>query len=253
MGRPSDKKYRITIRNWEKYQRGMGGDGVRKRRRSWIAISVDLFSDPDFFEMDQVHRNAWVGLLCHAGKVGPVFDLCPSSARVMFQLRRSPDFEVLKNQGFIDLHGHTNKTDKTNRQDRQQDLVKPAVRPKVAPKSSTSIVEAKDNSMFDSFWAVYPKKIKKAPSRTKWKSMKLDKLANEIIKDVEFRVKNDVQWKRGYIPDPTTYLNQRRWEDEMIQTQENEGDESYAERTKRAVENLERAEAETPGEARNSG
>ena len=243
MGRRNDIKYQITICNWEKYQRGMQGSGVQKRRRSWIAISVDLFSDPDFFEMDQVHRNAWVGLLCHAGKVGPVFDLCPSSARVMFQLRRCPDFDLLQNQGFIRIKEHTDKTDRTDRTDSKETMVKPAVRPKKRPKSSIPVVEAKENSMFDSFWSVWPKKVKRTPSRKKWVSMKLDKLANEIIKDVEFRVANDVQWKRGYIPDPLTYLNQRRWEDEMIQTQENEGNESYSERTARAVRNLEEAEA----------
>ena len=201
--------------------------------------------------MDQVQRNAWVGLLCHAGKVGPVFDLCPSSARVMFQLRRCPDFDLLQNQGFIRIKEHTDKTDRTDRTDSKETMVKPAVRPKKRPKSSIPVVEAKENSMFDSFWSVWPKKVKRTPSRKKWVSMKLDKLANEIIKDVEFRVANDVQWKRGYIPDPLTYLNQRRWEDEMIQTQENEGNESYSERTARAVRNLE--EAEATGEALNPG
>ena len=109
-----DQKYEITILNWDKYQPEMKGDGSRRRRRSFIAISVDLFSDPDFLAMDQMHRTAWVAMLCHAGKVGPRYELCPSDARLLFRLRRSPDFEVFRNQGFIDLQNPTNKTDKTN-------------------------------------------------------------------------------------------------------------------------------------------
>lgn len=105
-----EKKYQITIRNWDKYQREMRGGEKRRRRRDWVAISTDLFSDPSFFEMDQCHRTAWIGLLCHAGKVGPVFELCPSAARLLFRLRRSPDFEVFRNQGFIDLKAATDKT-----------------------------------------------------------------------------------------------------------------------------------------------
>jgi hypothetical protein len=103
VSRKSEQKYQITIRNWGQYQREMRGGENRKRQRKWVAISVNLFSDPEFFNMDFCHRLAWIGLLCHAGKVGPVFELCPSDVRVMFQLRRSPDFEVFRNQGFIDL------------------------------------------------------------------------------------------------------------------------------------------------------
>ena len=36
-----------------------------------------------------------------------------------------------------------------------------------------------------------------------------------IIEDVKKRKKEDSQWAKGFIPHPTTYLNQERWEDEM--------------------------------------
>ena len=71
---------------------------------------------------------------------------------------------------------------------------------------------------FDRFWSVYPKKVKKKETKAKWKTKRLADKADMIIADVQNRIANDARWKAGYIPDPTTYLNGERWEDE-IETQ----------------------------------
>lgn len=68
---------------------------------------------------------------------------------------------------------------------------------------------------FPDFWAVYPRKVKKPDALKAWKSAKLDKIADAIIADVKQRC--DTEWKgqeMQYILHPTTYLHQRRWEDE---------------------------------------
>lgn len=73
---------------------------------------------------------------------------------------------------------------------------------------------------FDDFWSSYPRNVKKKDALTAWKSMKLDKIADTIIADVQKRV--DTEWKgqdMQYIPHPTTYLHQRRWEDETAPTE----------------------------------
>ena len=70
---------------------------------------------------------------------------------------------------------------------------------------------------FEQFWNVYPKKVGKKPCASKWKSLRLDALANRIIQDVQNRLQNDSGWQRGYAPNPLTYLNQARWEDEIQQ------------------------------------
>ena len=202
----NDKKVTITILNWDKYQREMKGGESRRRRREWIAISVDLFSDPDFLAMDQMHRTAWVGLLCHAGKVGPRFELCPSDARLLFRLRRSPDFRVFKNQGFIDLHTATNKTNNTNKTVHRPSAKKAK---KKTPKTATR---------FDDFWVVYPRKVKKPDAKKAWERDNLDTIADKIISHVEKRKVGDDQWVRDggkYIQYPATFLNGQMWEDEF--------------------------------------
>ena len=100
-------KYEITILNWDKYQREMKGGEKRRRRRDWVAISTGLLHDPDFFRLTIEQRYLWVMLLCYAGAVGPVFELCASDARVLFKLRRNADFQPFADQGLIDLHTAT--------------------------------------------------------------------------------------------------------------------------------------------------
>lgn len=68
---------------------------------------------------------------------------------------------------------------------------------------------------FEDWWGVYPKKVGKKPARAKWITHKLDRIADTLIADVRNRVANDDGWKRGFAPDPTTYINQERWNDAL--------------------------------------
>ena len=69
---------------------------------------------------------------------------------------------------------------------------------------------------FDDFWQAYPKKRDKKRSRDIWNRKKLDQHAAQIIQDVAARTHCDQHWRDGYIPNPSTYLNGERWEDEII-------------------------------------
>lgn len=66
---------------------------------------------------------------------------------------------------------------------------------------------------FDEFWRVYPVKKGKADAEKKWKSLKLDDIADTIISDVLTRAEMDRQWLDGYIPHGSTYINKRGWLD----------------------------------------
>lgn len=68
---------------------------------------------------------------------------------------------------------------------------------------------------FNDFWIAYPRRVKKKPTAKIWQSKKLDRLADEIIQDITRRLSSDRRWLDGFIPDPTTYLNQERWNDDI--------------------------------------
>lgn len=72
-----------------------------------------------------------------------------------------------------------------------------------------------DTDAFDAFWKVYPRKVSKQTALKAWKAAKVDRIVDEIIADVKRRC--ETEWKgeeMQYIPHPTTYIHQRRWEDE---------------------------------------
>ena len=67
---------------------------------------------------------------------------------------------------------------------------------------------------FEIFWNLYPSKKAKKKCEEIWKRRKLDSIAEEIIAKLKIQIETDDQFKRGFIPNPTTYLNQDRWNDE---------------------------------------
>ncbi len=70
---------------------------------------------------------------------------------------------------------------------------------------------------FDEFWAAYPKKVGKKAAWASWKKIKPNEDLFNKIMDAVNRAKITDQWTREngrYIPNPTTWLNQGRWDDE---------------------------------------
>ena len=68
---------------------------------------------------------------------------------------------------------------------------------------------------FDEWWAQYPKKVARKTCREKWMAKNLDAMADTLLRDVMTRSAEDRKWRDGYVPNPLTYLNQERWEDDI--------------------------------------
>ena len=79
-------------------------------------------------------------------------------------------------------------------------------------------------SEFLSFWDAYPKRIGKGAAYRAWKAIKDRPGIKELTLVIEKQSKSD-QWQKQngqFIPNPATWLNQRRWEDEMGSTRHGE-------------------------------
>ena len=81
--------------------------------------------------------------------------------------------------------------------------------------------EEKNESIFESFWKAYPRKIGKEKCKNWFKSHKpKEELVKQMIEAVE-QQKKSKQWSDPqYIPHPYTWLNQGRWEDELTPTKD---------------------------------
>ena len=102
---------------------------------------------------------------------------------------------------------------------------------------------------FEKFWAAYPRRVAKLAAKKAWDRIKPNSdLAESIVKAVEAQKSGD-QWRRGYIPNPATWLNQGRWQDET-DSMESGGD-KYA-RAARRLEEKKKHESESAGRDKKS-
>ena len=71
---------------------------------------------------------------------------------------------------------------------------------------------------FNEFWAAYPRKQGKGEAKKKWLKLKPDATLHSKILSAIGQAKQSDQWRKNngqYIPNPATWLNQGRWEDEL--------------------------------------
>ena len=87
--------------------------------------------------------------------------------------------------------------------------------PPISPKGKTDC-----SDLFNQFWTAYPKHIAKQSAVKAFEKLKPDeKLLEAMLKAIEMQ-KESKQWEKdggAFIPYPATWLNQRRWEDELPQ------------------------------------
>jgi len=87
------------------------------------------------------------------------------------------------------------------------------IKPPISPKDEDDLPPTD----FDVFWARYPKKVGKGGAQSAWNKIKKpSETLDAIIASLEWQKQSD-QWTKEngqYIPNPSTYLNQKRWEDE---------------------------------------
>lgn len=70
---------------------------------------------------------------------------------------------------------------------------------------------------FENFWTIYPEKIGKGKAYDSWKKLSTDEQEKSVVQ-IKLQIEsNHFRNKSGidYIPHPTTWLNQKRWEDEI--------------------------------------
>lgn len=81
-----------------------------------------------------------------------------------------------------------------------------------------SVSSPRADLRFAEWWSAYPNKVGKKSCLAIWKRRKLDEYAERLINDVTDRQARDAKWVDGFVPNPQTYLNGDRWEDEIKTT-----------------------------------
>lgn len=71
---------------------------------------------------------------------------------------------------------------------------------------------------FDLFWSAYPKKVGRPAAEKAFRSAKINGHMPQVLADIQTKAGTEAWTKAGgqFVPNPATYLNQRRWEDEKL-------------------------------------
>lgn len=97
----------------------------------------------------------------------------------------------------------------------QNNLDKPRGTQKTQTETETEYKHSHARDAFDAWWAGYPKKVGKEAARKAFAKVKAP--LDTLVAAVEAQKKSE-QWQKEngrFIPNPATWLNQGRWEDEL--------------------------------------
>lgn len=80
-------------------------------------------------------------------------------------------------------------------------------------------------TQFDAFWEIYPRKVGKGAAQKAFNKLNEFDRRDVLAAVVEYTncVKQWPAYDRRFIPHPTTWLNQRRWEDDRSEWRRRNG------------------------------
>lgn len=114
-------------------------------------------------------------------------------------------------QNSTDVQQPLNSVQQTNNQELITNNYE-IVKEKINKKEKTDLDSFPETQKsFNIFWNLYPKKTGKAEALKSWRKKKPD--IDKVVSSLRWQVESQ-QWKQGFIPNPSTYINQERWDDE---------------------------------------
>lgn len=200
----------LSIKNFEKYQKTKDREG----NRPWIKLWKTLLGDQEFMKLTPEYRFIYTGLILLADDCGNKIYADSTYLRQRLYITHTDgirgtyightplDLRPLYRAGFLftsNLHRTLSEERRGEAEERRE--------------------ETEGCDGFDVFWEAYPKKVGKKDARRAWGKAK-DKPDLATILDALARHKRSEQWTKDngtYIPNPATWLNQGRWDDELPQ------------------------------------
>ena len=158
----------------------------------------------DLYGVSKTSISAWIGNLKEAGHITVQMNYKEGSKHILNRYIR------ILGEGIQDnLHTPIRKLD-----DPIQDIFVDN-----STINTTSNITVNSIGDFDAFWKFYPRKASKDAARKAWNKLNPDQNIMKMIADnVRERVEKG-EWRKdnqSFILHASTYLNQKRWEDEVV-------------------------------------
>lgn len=211
--------------------------------------ATEKWDDPWFFQLDANYKLAWMFLLDKCNHAGI---LTVNRTLMQVYLGFMPTIEAFRGRvqalseekwfipKFIEFQYGTLKRENRAHQSvisilekegaskgltspmqgaKDKDKDKAMVKESLSLNKKMAVEEARAGDiLFGTFWQEYPRKIAKPAAKRAWDKLRPnEELLRKMIEAVKGWRRSD-QWQKDggeFIPHPATWLNQRRWEDEI--------------------------------------
>ena len=161
----------------------------------------------DLYEVSKTSISTWIGNLKDAGHITVEMNYKEGSKHILNRYIRILGEGIQEN-----LHTPTRKLNDPI----QENLIDNNT------VNNTKNITLNSIGDFDSFWRFYPRKAGKEAARKAWAKLRPDTHIMQMIADnVKERVEKG-EWRKdnqSFILHASTYLNQKRWEDEVLDQQ----------------------------------
>lgn len=200
----------------------------------WFRLYSEFSHDPKVQMLSEVNQRRLIMLFC----IRCNGNVTLQDEQVAFQLRISMDEWLTSKATFLDKKFINNDNEVLNWDKRQfvsdssaervakhRERMKQSSNVTVTPPEQNrtdtehNITEQIYMDDFDMFWMTYPKKVGKEAAKKAW--LKVNPNLTVVLQALSWQ-KESPQWFKNngqFIPNPSTWINQHRWEDEQPQEQ----------------------------------
>ena len=193
----------LAVNGWSKFQH------YKNRTPPWLKLHRDLLNNYAFRDLPDASKAHLIMIWLLASQLDNIIPDDPEWIRERINCNEKVDLNVLIKNNFLSkTDGHASIETEAEVK-AEVEILKPPVKSK--PKGRPKVGQ----KLFHKFYEVYP--VHKSAKRAKanWERDKLDDKFDMIVADIKNRLLNDRQWIEGFIPHPSTYLNQELWTDEV--------------------------------------
>lgn len=187
----------------------------------------EYVSDPKIHSLTADERSCWLTLLCYASisnVEGEVMNMTEEKLKVLSGVDMgAPQISILEKLdilGMIKLRpdGTILIVNWNKRQEKDAMSGYERIKRYRERKKNTEQIGAIAQTRFEEFWSAYPRKVSKQSSQRAWEKINPDDSLHKVMLSAIAEQSKSPQWTKDdgqYIPHPATWLNQKRWNDEL--------------------------------------
>lgn len=198
----------MKVKNWPKFQH------FKDRRPPWIKLYRDLLDDDEYFNLPPINAKTLTLLWLLASEDDTRQGLLPPLKKIAFRLRMSEKTlkSIISQLSHWLIHDDINEISNCHQ-------LGPSETEAYSTETYTKETETNGYVVvndFEQFWKAYPRKIGKKDALKAWGKAKDKPQISLILEAIGSQVRSE-QWTKDngqYIPNPSTWINQGRWDDQ---------------------------------------